>query len=165
MQKNNIAVFIFGCVVGSAATYIYLNRNKCEEQAVVEDNDRETANDEEDICVEDYKSHLKHYRCDEKGDESEVVKPYIISPEEFGENDDYELICMTYYNDKVLADDDDNVVNDIEDTVGIEALSHFGEYEDDSVFVRNDILRCDYEILLDPREYSDVLREMPYKNK
>ena len=29
-------------------------------------------------------------------------------------------------------------------------------YEDDSVFVRNDVMKCDYEILLDHRNYKDV---------
>ena len=33
---------------------------------------------------------------------------------------------------------------------------HFGEYEDDSVFVRNNRLKCDYEILRDEGEYSDL---------
>lgn len=32
----------------------------------------------------------------------------------------------------------------------------------DSVFVRNDRLKADYEILADPRSYADVLREKPY---
>ena len=33
----------------------------------------------------------------------------------------------------------------------------FGEYEDDAVFVRNDAHKTDYEILYDPRNYSDVM--------
>ena len=41
-----------------------------------------------------------------------------------------------------------------DDVVGMESLTHFGEYEDDSVFVRNDRLKCDYEILMDERTYS-----------
>ena len=40
-------------------------------------------------------------------------------------------------------------------------MSHFGEYEDDSVFVRNDDRKCDYEILMDQRLYSDVIKGMP----
>ena len=55
------------------------------------------------------------------------------------------------------------VVDDVEEIVGEESLTHFGEYEDDSVFVRNDRLKCDYEILLDQRNYSDVTKTMPHR--
>lgn len=83
-------------------------------------------------------------------------KPYVISPEDFGEYEDYETISLTYYKDKVLTDELNEIVEDIEETVGEESLNHFGEYEDDSVFVRNDSKRCDYEILLVDQFYSDV---------
>lgn len=90
--------------------------------------------------------------------------PFVIPPEEFGELEDegYDKTSFTYYADGVLADDNDEIVDDIEGTVGSESLEHFGEYEDDSVFVRNHRLRTDYEILLSERDYSDVLQEKPY---
>lgn len=91
-----------------------------------------------------------------------IDRPYVISPEEFGELDDYETISLTYYADEVLTDDMDELVDSIDETVGIDSLNHFGEYEADSVFVRNDRLKADYEILLDNRNYSDVLKTKPY---
>jgi hypothetical protein len=90
-----------------------------------------------------------------------VDKPYVIAPEEFGDLDDYETISLTYYADQILADDNDVIVDDVEDVVGFDSLNSFGEYEDDSVFVRNDRLKCDYEILLDKRKYSNVIRRKP----
>ena len=60
-------------------------------------------------------------------------KPYVISPEEFGEYEEYEKISLTYYGDQVLADENDELVEDVEGAVGFESLTHFGEYEDDSV--------------------------------
>jgi hypothetical protein len=90
-------------------------------------------------------------------------QPYVIPPEDFGELDDYEKISLTYYADRVLADDNDELVENVEDIVGFESLDSFGEYEYDSVFVRNDRLKCDYEILLDQREFSDVVKKKPYK--
>lgn len=92
-----------------------------------------------------------------------VDKPYVITPEEFGDLDDYETISLTYYADQILADDNDVIVDDIEDVVGFDSLNSFGEYEDDSVFVRNDRLKCDYEILLDQRKYSSVIRRKPHE--
>ena len=91
--------------------------------------------------------------------EIEEDKPYVISPDSFGEMDDYNRISLTYYADGVLADEDDEVVDDVDATVGSDALNHFGEYEDDSVFVRNDSRKCDYEILLDTRNYADVVKK------
>lgn len=99
-----------------------------------------------------------------KQEELETMdKPYIIPPEEFGAFDDYEAISLMYYEDQVLTDDDDEPVDEIEDTVGYDSLSRFGEYEDDSVFVRNDRLKCDYEILMDHRKYSDVIKKKPHQ--
>ena len=90
--------------------------------------------------------------------------PYVISPDEFGEDQEYEQISLIYYADNTLADDEDMVMDEeeIERTVGMDSLTRFGEYEADSVFVRNDELKTEYEILLDQRPYFEVLKEKPY---
>lgn len=95
-------------------------------------------------------------------DNKKVDKPYVIPPEEFGELDGYETISLSYHADNVLTDDDYELVDDVDEVIGLESLTHFGEYEDDSVFVRNDRLKCDYEILLDHRKYSEIIEQMPY---
>lgn len=94
-----------------------------------------------------------------KEEEVKVVeeRPYVISPDEFGEMDDYETISLTYFEDGVLTDDEYNIIEDIESMIGEDSLTHFGEYEDDSVFVRNDAAQCDYEILRDMRSYEDIM--------
>lgn len=92
----------------------------------------------------------------EKGVEEDMKKPYVITPEEFGEEDGYETVSLTYYNDGVLTDELGKVVKDVDKVVGQDSLTHFGEYEDDSVFVRNDKHKCDYEILRDSRNYRDL---------
>lgn len=82
---------------------------------------------------------------------------YVISPDEFSEFADYATKSLTYYDDGVLVDQDDNIIEDVDSMVGSGSLNTFGQYEDDSVFVRNETLKTDFEILLDPRRYSDVL--------
>lgn len=82
----------------------------------------------------------------------------VISPEEFGENENYETIDLTYYADGVLADDQDEVVDDPEDLVGPEALRSFGEYQEDVVHVCSERRKCYYEITTDPRNYRDIYR-------
>ena len=55
-----------------------------------------------------------------------------------------------------MYDDMDIPINDVEGIVGIDSLTRFGEYEADSVFVRNERLKGDYEILLSLRRYSEL---------
>lgn len=85
------------------------------------------------------------------------LKPYVITPDEFGETD-YKIISLYYYADNVLTDEFDNIIDDVEGTVGEASLDTFGEYEDDAVFVRNDQLEIDYEICADLRAYSEIYR-------
>ena len=89
---------------------------------------------------------------------------FVISPDEFGEDEDYKKISLTDYSDGVLADENNHIILD-EDMVGMVGDNfeqHFGEYEDDSVFIRNDRLKCYFEILADPRRYADILKAKPY---
>lgn len=90
-----------------------------------------------------------------------VRKPYVISPAEFDTEDDYDVYSLTYYADGVLTDEDNNPIENVDDMVGKDSLTHFGEYEDDSVHVRNEAMQCDFEILRDLSNYSDVFRNGP----
>ena len=90
--------------------------------------------------------------------------PYVIPPEDLYEREDYETYTLFYYADGVLTDDNEEIIEDVESTIGFESLNHFGEYEDDSVFVRNDVRGCDYEILRDNRNYSDVIAKKQHRS-
>lgn len=96
---------------------------------------------------------------EDKDDMSEM-KPYVITPEEFDEYEGYETVSLTYYADGVVTDEDDEPIpeKDYDYLFGAESLTHFGEYEEDSVFVRNDVIKADYEILRDLRNYADIER-------
>lgn len=83
-------------------------------------------------------------------------KPYVIKPEEFGDIDDYELVELTYYSDLVLAEMETEEIIDVDEVVGGDSLLTFGQYDDDIVYVRNDRLMCDYKIVVDNREFSEV---------
>lgn len=97
----------------------------------------------------------------EQGDE-DIYEPFIIRPEEYGELHAYETLSLNYYADGVLTDDLDNPIEDVESLVPADFADHFGEYDDNAVFVRNDNLECDYEILRDLRKFTDVVGEYPY---
>ena len=87
---------------------------------------------------------------------SEPREPYVIEPIEFGELDGYKTFELTYYEDGILEDEDYEIVRNPEEILGPDALGSFGEYEDDSVFVRNERLRADFQILKDYRTYDEA---------
>ncbi len=187
-KTKNFMMFVLGVAVGSVVTWRYVEK-KYEQIAQDEiDSVKEVFSKREAEFTEDTEVQIKADNAKEKpsvmeyaaclrkrgyinySDPEEVKKepmsldkPYVITPEEFGDLDDYETISLTYYADQILTDDNDVIVDDIEDVVGFDSLNSFGEYEDDSVFVRNDKLKCDYEILLDQRKYSDVIKRRPHE--
>jgi hypothetical protein len=103
-----------------------------------------------------------HTSVPQKEDHS-IEAPYVISPKEFGEMDGYTQISLTYFeDDDILSDENGVIIDDPEEIVG-DALNHFGDYEEDSVFVRSDPKRCDYEILKDLRSYAEFRSTLPPK--
>lgn len=98
----------------------------------------------------------------EEREMAHAAEVYVIPPEAFGEVG-YDTVSLTYYADEVLVDCVTNeVIKNVDELIGRNSLKTFGEYEDDSVFVRNDKLKKDYEILLDTRNYSDVFSRKPH---
>ena len=110
-----------------------------------------------------YNSNSKDYKYTDENEEGEIVEdepedypePYVIAPEEFGELEDYQTEAFVYYEDKIVATNDDRIVDDVEVLIG-DALEHFGDYEDDAVHVRNEKEKTDYEILRSEKNYTDL---------
>lgn len=96
------------------------------------------------------------YSNKKEEEEMEDNNIVIIPPEDFGEYG-YKCESLTYYTDDVLTYDDDTKIDDVDRVVGPIALKSFGEYEDDSVFVRNHEMKTDFEILKEYRRYSEVV--------
>lgn len=88
----------------------------------------------------------------------EVIVPYVITPEQFGEYNEYGTKTLTYYADNVLTDEIDNPITsgEMETMIGPDALDHFGEYEDDSVYIRDEMNEMDYEILKSEKMFSEI---------
>lgn len=164
---NNVILFTAGAAVGSVVTWAILKaRHEEEIDSIIESfsNRKESSSEaekDEDTSEEEYRDIIENEEyanysdIQEKEDDADMEKPYVISPEEFGDTD-YDIVSLTYYADGVLTYESDEIVEDVDYLVGVESLDHFGEYEDDSVFVRNDALETDFEILKDYREYSEI---------
>ena len=97
-------------------------------------------------------------------DVKKVERPYIITPDEFSELYDYETISLIHFADGVLTDDQYELVEDVDDVVGDDYAEHFGENEgdEDSVYVRNDRLKADFEIMRDLRTRSEAINPSPH---
>lgn len=83
---------------------------------------------------------------------------HIIPPNEFGEYSEYDEMSLIYYADQIVAEEDGSIVEDVEKVIGFESLTHFGEYAEDTVYVRNDRYKSYYEVYKDSRNYADVYR-------
>jgi hypothetical protein len=118
----------------------------------------EDLNEEDDKSddLKEYGALVSNYTSEEGGSTILAKEPYVISPYDFGELDDFHQIELTYYADDILEDDEGNIVKDVEELIGPKALYTFGEYEDDAVFVRNERLRTDFQILKDYRTFADA---------
>lgn len=110
----------------------------------------------------EYVQYVKNYTSDtavKEGKPEEIASkiglPYIISDTEYAEGT-YNSQTLHWYRDGVLCDDEFNVIKDVRGTVGNEALNSFGVYQEDAVYVRNDNLEVDYEILLEDDDYNRV---------
>lgn len=90
--------------------------------------------------------------------ESNDIK--VIKPDEYGEDPDFDTVSLVHYADGVLADDNGEIIpiDEYIDMVGNYA-EHFGEYEEDSVYIRNLKRKTDYEILADLKTYEERNRE------
>ncbi|WP_407450055.1 hypothetical protein [Fibrobacter sp.] len=170
MNKSVVGALAFaaGSVIGTVIGGV-LMKKKYEEIA-----EKEIAEvrDFYDQQLEEVKNAIEEEKKKEQAEYEQIIKdsgyekneekgvytakgPYVIDPECLGD-DEFEIECLTYYADGILADDMNYVIEDVEGTVGADFFTHFGEYEDQAVHIRNDRLKTDYEILLDARKYSDV---------
>lgn len=109
--------------------------------------------------AETYKSRIPEEEQKSNFDKKEAIavsKPYVIMPEEVGDLD-HMTSTLYYFQDGVLTDDEMNPLEDPEDLIGdIKVEDHFGEFEDDVVYVRNEDMETDFEICADERKFSDI---------
>ena len=96
-------------------------------------------------------------KTEEEMDLSKVdrTQPYIIDDREFSEEfEHHDKISLYYYRvDDVLCDEHEEIINDIEEKVGYEALSTLDMQT--TVWVRNEPLCIDYEIISINKSFAE----------
>lgn len=120
----------------------------------------ENTKDEYNKIVKDYTNYTQYNDTETKENKKEEkeertnYEPFIIDAEEFGEDPSYDTTTLTYYKDKVLTNDLDDVID--YSVAGEENLKIFDEYPDcKAIYVRDDIYMVDYEIIRDPYQYDE----------
>lgn len=175
---NKILIFAAGTIVGAIASWVYAKAkyekiandeiNSVKEMYYMTKHGKSNTDQMKDIdrvnaeikeaAKNLYRNYTDKYNRESENEEEKIEvdarKPYVISPEEF-EDGEFATETITLYADGVLTDSWDEPM-DIEMNVGKESLKHFGEYENDTVYVRNEEQEIDYEICRDERKYSDV---------
>ena len=163
-------IFVIGTVAGSAVTYKF-----------VKDKYEKITNEEIAAMREHFEEKYNQPICNEASNyeptdaDAEKLKDILLnngyeSKSEKEENkegedmyvpeQDYPTITLTYYEgDGVLTDDHDKIITNADELVGPDFAQHFGEYEEDSVYVRNSKLKVHYEILRDYGAYADRMSE------
>lgn len=148
------------------------NAKASNEDTIVEENSKEEKEEndknEYDEIVKGYtnytqylsKAAAKYFDTETKENKKEEEKertnyePFIIDAEEFGEDPTYDTATLTYYKDKVLTNDLDDVID--YSVAGEENLKIFDEHPDcKAIYVRDDIYMVDYEIIRDPYQYDE----------
>jgi len=88
-------------------------------------------------------------------------EPYIITMEEYMEDEAaYDKLTITYYEkDDVLADERDKPIPDVDGLIGSGTLNKFGHGSDsmNSVYVRNERISSDFEVVKDERSFTEVI--------
>lgn len=84
-----------------------------------------------------------------------VDHPYTIGPDQYHDEMLFDKMTLTYYegNDALISDEDESL--EIGDFIGRDSLDKFGEYESDTVFVRNEKMGMDFEVVLVHGSYED----------
>lgn len=99
-------------------------------------------------------THKTDYTKPSEVKEEEIPAVQIISEDDFGMEEDYEQISLEYYRDGILTDELGAPVENPNETVGTEYRKLL-QY-DDTVYVRNNNLKCDFEICRNLETFKEI---------
>lgn len=158
-------------VEDSSVTIERMRQEAIEAGTYSEEDPVEAEEDVSDEVVEETRANLQRlidkYAKDEdaievftdiasRSKKADQAPPFVISREKYAwdeeEGDEFDKITLTYYpRERLLLDDEEDVIDDVNMIVGWKNLSQFGGESGDAdvVFVRNRRLMTDYEVVRD----------------
>lgn len=171
---KNVLIFIGGATVGSLVTWKFLEKKYIdlaneEIDSVVERFKEREKNIKTQVENKKEFNNIvneEHYTSEEKVVSEEIkdmedklinnktTDIQLIDPNEFGNMPKYDTKSWTFWNNDILTDEVDMIIENSDQIIG-DALDHFDDYEDgDVVYVRNNKLKCDYEILKSEKDFD-----------
>lgn len=133
--------------------------------------DEETEEDFNDEPLTDAAGYSESDFVDEIGERDlsniDRTKPYMISDTEFhDEFDHHDKLSLYYYSDDdILCDEGENIVEDVDYTVGDEALYLLIQNKQSCVWVRNEPLAVDYEICVIHSSYAEMIHGITIEDR
>lgn len=109
-----------------------------------------------------YTEIVKEYNNQEENETEDNIMPYIITPEEYGDDDDYDTKVLTAFTDKVVLDEYNCMVDIGYFGDAINKKIYSKKNKDTSIFVRDENEKVDYEIIKENisfEEYSKLTFE------
>lgn len=97
------------------------------------------------------------------GEERVERKPYLISMDEY--NTDTRMIkkIISYFEDDMVCMDNDTkeVLTNIPKELGVDNLESINENGEGEIYIRNELLGIDYNVVSEPGSYEDYLEVGP----
>ena len=183
MRLSTLIAAVSGAIIGSAITY-FVTKSKAEAYIQSEIDkykeesgrtaplpyvEKQTKDISQDIITENYISieprttdynrpYISHVEIQQK---DEPRKPYEITFEEFDADEDYMKETYMVWPDGYVTDTADNIISDIDGTVGRQMLSAVIDGDILEGYVRNEEIRMDFELIRAKDNYEDVIGVRP----
>lgn len=153
-KTDNSITNVIDSAINKAFYDDYTRRHKITIDGIVFDISeeiQEAEDDDDDVTVEEMEI-------------SSETTPYVITDEEYNnEYDDYDKISLYYYMlDDTLCEENEEIVDDIENTVGYDSLNLLATQT--TAWVRNERLKADYEIIGLNQSYAKTVAGFTEKN-
>jgi hypothetical protein len=167
MRKDIIGAVV-GFVIGGVISYLYCKKRFDEGCCGVVSNEIEYSFEGEDSSIKQtlgqecidiaYGGEDLEYKRPDPRSYNKIVnklygpvrnEPFVITEREFSEEcEDHDKITALYYDDGIVTDDRDEVMDNIIETFG-KNFDKFGLWSTDKdvLYIRNDKLKIDFEVL------------------
>lgn len=141
-------------------------------EEIIQNYDREIAIAVEDqpvdyteYAIKQSKDYIKHAIADpieDSENDHDPAKPYVITDEEYYDDDEYTKIELFLFDDYLLTDEFWDPLEEPEKVVPMADLKKFIEDKDeDELFTRSDSRRCLYNICKQDETWDDFVRRHP----
>lgn len=156
---NKFMAFSLGVIAGAAGAYYFVKKNIGDKMNTELNGIREFYRKKytpygesvEEAVEEEETKDIPIYDKPQY-EETNVENPYPITPEEFGESEDYDMVTLRYDGKNLYRSGKNGtrtIVKNAEKIVGSTFAKWLGAYEPDVAYIRNDVVMTDYEIIRD----------------